>query len=52
MKKDTMVKLVTFMINEISTIKDEPIKPSKKLRKLARLELKAKERFEKLKAAI
>ncbi len=51
MKNDNMTKLITFMIDEIGIIKDEPIKPAKKLRKLARLEQLSKDRFEKLKAS-
>ncbi|MBL4904302.1 MAG: hypothetical protein JKY62_16890 [Desulfocapsa sp.] len=38
MKKDTPAKLLDFIAVELKTIRDEPIKPSKKLRKLLILE--------------
>lgn len=52
MKKDTFTQLITDMLDELTVINDQPIKPSKKLRKLRILETKAKMRYERLKCAI
>lgn len=45
-KSDTMTKLVLDICKELEEIQDAPIKPSKKLRKLAMLRKASKERFE------
>ena len=51
MKNDNMTKLVTDMIAEIDGINRYPMKPSKKLRMLARLQETSVKRLEKIKAS-